>query len=111
MRKGSRLKLTSNDIDQALKIKDIEPLYGFHAKDHTPFRFASGGGRELHYLDDKELDINYLLSLTESTNWPKLPAETSLRTHWLCVDGIQPTIPENPPPVPKGKYSNNLLLI
>lgn len=107
MRQGRRLKLTTNDVDQALKIKDVEPTYGFHAKDHIPFRFASGGGRELHYIEDKEFDINELLSITGGPNWPKLPLETNLRTHWLCIDGIQPTIPENPPPISKGKYLKN----
>ncbi|XP_066581303.1 transcription initiation factor TFIID subunit 6-like isoform X2 [Prorops nasuta] len=33
--------------------------------------------------------------------YPKLPLEITLRTHWLCIDGVQPTIPENPPPVSK----------
>lgn len=32
---------------------------------------------------------------------PKLPLEVTLRAHWLAVDGVQPTIPENPPPQSK----------
>ncbi|XP_012278421.1 transcription initiation factor TFIID subunit 6-like [Orussus abietinus] len=101
MRHGKRQRMTTHDIDHALKIKNIEPTYGFFAKDHIPFRFASGGGRELHFVEEKEIDLNEVVSMTGGQTWPKLPLEITLRAHWLCIDGVQPTIPENPPPVSK----------
>ncbi|KAM0728043.1 Transcription initiation factor TFIID subunit 6 [Formica fusca] len=101
MRHGKRQRMTTHDIDHALKIKNIEPTYGFFAKDHIPFRFASGGGRELHFVEEKEIDLNEVVSMAGGQTWPKLPLEITLRAHWLCIDGVQPTIPENPPPVSK----------
>ncbi|XP_077291483.1 transcription initiation factor TFIID subunit 6-like isoform X2 [Arctopsyche grandis] len=94
MHHARRQRCLPDDINHALRLRNIEPQYGFVQKDFTPFRFASGGGRELHFMEEKELDLNEILSSAA----PKIPLDVSLRAHWLCVDGVQPTVPENPPP-------------
>lgn len=97
MHHSKRQKLSITDIDHALKSKNIECQYGFTQPDSLPFRFASGGGRELHFIEDKEIDLSEILSAPS----PKIPLDVSVRAHWLSVDGVQPTVPENPPPLSK----------
>ncbi|KAF5307737.1 hypothetical protein FQR65_LT06608 [Abscondita terminalis] len=97
MHHARRNKLMYPDIDATLKVKNIEPQYGFHSVDSLPFRFASGGGRELHFIEEKEVDLNEFVNNINV----KAPLEITLRSHWLCIDGVQPTIPENPPPQDK----------
>ena len=95
MRHSKRRRLTCADIDQALRVKNIEPLYGFDCTEYIPFRHTSGGGKDIYFPDEKEVNLIDLVS----SPLPRLPSDISLRAHWLCVEGVQPTIPENPPPL------------
>ncbi|EAA08678.5 AGAP004254-PA [Anopheles gambiae str. PEST] len=97
MHHSKRMKLSIADVDHSLKVRNIEPQYGFVARDFIPFRFASGGGRELHFIEEKEVDLTEMVQ----GQTPKIPLEPSLRAHWLAVEGVQPTVPENPPPLSK----------
>lgn len=105
MRHGRRTTMTTNDIDQALRVLNIEPLYG-----HTPYNpplfrrappfpgsTAGSSSGPVHFVEDEEIDFDRVLreekiALPKSVNWT---------AHWLAVEGVQPLIPENPPAIPR----------
>lgn len=102
--KAKRRKLLTTDIDNGLRCLNVEPVYGYQvdsAEQGLPFRFASGGGRELVFVDsEKEIDV---VKLATNPALPKIPADVALKAHWLAIEGTQPAIPENPPPVSKSE--------
>lgn len=94
MRHTKRKRLGCSDIDMALKVKNIEPLYGLDTPEYVPFRHTSGGGKDLFYPEEQDMGLLDLVSAA----LPRLPCDVTVRAHWLSVEGVQPVVPENPPP-------------
>ncbi|KAL9264394.1 Transcription initiation factor TFIID subunit 6-like protein [Drosera capensis] len=92
MRHSRRTTLTTDDVDAALNLRNVEPIYGFASGD--PLRFKRAVGHtDLFYIDDKEIDFKDVIEAP----LPKAPLDTSIMCHWLAIEGIQPAIPENAP--------------
>ena len=76
---AKRSRLLGEDLDLALRVEGLEPIYGATVgPEFVPFRYASGGGRELHFTEEKEIDLAELTS----AQLPKIPMGVALRAHW-----------------------------
>lgn len=94
--------MTTADIDQALRVLNIEPLYGHYPHNPPVFRRAgpypqAQSTGSVWFVEDEELDFDRVIR-EEKITVPKGPRWVA---HWLAVEGVQPLIPENPPAIPK----------
>jgi hypothetical protein len=104
MRHSKRDRLLPEDINNALRLRNVEPLYGFSSAEE-PLQFVKATGtNDLFYIEDRELDFNEVIN----GPLPPCPLDTSLTAHWLAVEGVQPAIRQNPSP--EGKQTTFSLL-
>ena len=74
MRHSRRMILWSQDIANALRVLDVEPLYGYETTRPLKYGEASiGPGQPLFYIDDEEMDFEKLINAP----LPKVPREMS----------------------------------
>jgi transcription initiation factor TFIID subunit 6 len=49
--------------------------------------------RDLYFFDDKDVELKNVIEAP----LPNAPPDASVFSHWLAIDGIQPSIPQNSP--------------
>lgn len=94
--------MTTSDIDQALRVLNIEPLYGHSPHNPPTFRRAlpypqAPTAGTVYFVEDEEIDFDRVLREEKIP----LPKPANWTAHWLAVEGVQPLIPENPPAIPR----------
>lgn len=89
---SKRTILTTDDVNSALQLRNIEPLYGFASGGALRFKRALGH-TDLFYIDDGDVDFKDVIE----SPLPKAPIDTTVVAHWLAIEGVQPAIPENVP--------------
>ncbi|OLL24601.1 Transcription initiation factor TFIID subunit 6 [Neolecta irregularis DAH-3] len=93
MRHAKRTILSTNDISHALRTLKLEPLYGYGSSRPMNFREAHyGQSHPIYYLDDDEIEFEKVIN----SPLPKVPREVAMTAHWLAIEGVQPSIPQNP---------------
>ncbi|KAJ2001487.1 histone H4-like TAF Taf6, SAGA complex subunit [Coemansia thaxteri] len=95
MRRSKRTKLTVTDINSALRVRNVEPIYGFETGRPIKFQKTATALEEIYYVDDEQIDLDRLLE----EPLPNVPLEVVYTAHWLAIEGVQPRIQQNPVPL------------
>ncbi|CAK9304969.1 unnamed protein product [Gordionus sp. m RMFG-2023] len=92
-RHEKRTFLTVKDYSKALKNRNFEPFYGFSDPAFLPFRNAYSNSKEFFFQEENIPELD--LAQTALSQLPKIPLDSSVKAHWLCIEGVQPITPEN----------------
>ncbi|KAK4704303.1 transcription initiation factor TFIID subunit 6, partial [Phenoliferia sp. Uapishka_3] len=101
MRHSRRTRLKVEDVDNALKARNMEPLWGFASTSHLPFKKTVTPTGIVYSVEDDEIDLNKVIK----GDMPSVPRDISFTAHWLAIEGVQPLIKENPSPAELAKLA------
>ncbi|MEW5310601.1 MAG: hypothetical protein WDW38_002384 [Sanguina aurantia] len=82
-RHSCRTKLTTNDVISALRLRNVEAVFGGMGQ-RDPARFVKATGHpDVYFVEDRTLTIKEAVYFP----LPKAPAEPTILPHWLFIEG------------------------
>ena len=99
-RAGKRARLSPEDVNLALRQLSLPPIYGVVSKgDKTVDKINELAKVANSHTDLEAAAVLPSISISLDTlcemELPPVPLEPAITAHWLAVDGIMPTIPQN----------------
>lgn len=73
MQHSRRTRLKVDDVDHALKARNLEPLWGFASTSHLPFKRTQTATGVVYHVEDEEVDLGKVLK----TQLPSIPRDVS----------------------------------
>ncbi|PVV04384.1 hypothetical protein BB560_001112 [Smittium megazygosporum] len=92
MRHSKRKTLLVSDINNALKLRNIQPIYGHDYIANPKYSSVLTSTEDVYFEDEEEVDLSSLFNKPI----PAPPQSVVYSTHWLAIEGVQPKIPQNP---------------
>ncbi|CAG9461757.1 unnamed protein product [Pedinophyceae sp. YPF-701] len=89
--------LTVANVEQAMRMRGVEPVYGVRGERRAKFKRAVGKDGESRDVMLREDPVVPVAEIREAGLPQRVPVDANFTMHWLAVEGIQPAIPENVP--------------
>ncbi|KAL2645304.1 hypothetical protein R1flu_012891 [Riccia fluitans] len=96
MRHFKRSVLTTDDVNSALSLRNVECLYGFAAGGPLRYRRVLGHA-DLYYIEDREMDFKEIIDPAIPENAPIDPITVPSEAKKADASGVSTYIPNIPP--------------
>ncbi len=74
MKHAKRTRLLPQDINLALRVKGVEPLYGYDPGYPSDFKMVASGHHVLYYVPDREIDLEEMMA----SELPPVPLDVTV---------------------------------